>query len=63
MVITQRFKKERWEETEMKTKITSMTTATLFITLMMTSLVGCGAISSNASETGASTLESISSDN
>ena len=47
----------------MKTKITSMTTATLFITLMMTSLVGCGAISSNASETGASTLESISSDN
>ena len=47
----------------MKTKITSMTTATLLISLMMTTLAGCGAVSSNASETGASTLDSINSDN
>ena len=39
------------------------TTAILFATLMISTLVGCGAVSSNASEAGASILDSISSDN
>ena len=39
------------------------TTAILLTTLMISTLVGCGAVSSNASETGASTMDSINSDN
>ena len=39
------------------------TTAILLATLMISTLVGCGAVSSNASEAGASILDSISSDN
>lgn len=39
------------------------TTAILLATLMISTLVGCGAVSSNASEAGASILDSTSSDN
>ena len=39
------------------------TTAILLATLMISTLVGCGAVSSNASEAGASIFDSISSDN
>ena len=39
------------------------TTAILLTTLMISALVGCGAVSSNASEADASVLDSINSDN
>ena len=39
------------------------TTAILLATLMISTLVGCGTVSSNASEAGASILDSIISDN
>ena len=39
------------------------TTAILLATLMISTLVGCGTVSSNASEAGASILDSTSSDN
>ena len=40
----------------MKTKVTSMTAATLFISLLMPTLVGCASIPASASETGESSI-------